>query len=351
MTKKPLSSGDATEKRSTEACSIQQFEGLIDIVNNIPVGIFSATLQGVMVFCSQKFATILGYDSPLEILTSSKPLFHPDQKEASVLFQMLAEKGEVVNLPLGMAQKNGAPVLCAVTARTVSDRYGHNFLLDGLIKEIPKQRKPAHHPTGRDKMHFCIDLEGTLIRINSPAARLIGQPRHRLLHKPLTGILPPEYHDLISTTIHQIVCSGHQTIVTQILSHQKQAVQVELSAELVKGIRGHRPFIRGSIHPRLPLAAKNVSCIRNPVDRFQGAVEMAGGVAHQLNQPLTVINHTVEDLLGSVSSEERHYQKLSRLKHQVNEINAIAHKIKKIKKYALVEYVSNVKVIDLDRAC
>ena len=62
-------------------------------------------------------------------------------------------------------------------------------------------------------------------------------------------------------------------------------------------------------------------------EKLQGVLEMAGGVAHRLNQPLTVVNHVLDELLNDLSSDDKYYQKILRVHDQVKKLNEIAKKI------------------------
>jgi PAS domain S-box-containing protein len=327
----------------------QQAKSLFDIVDNIPIGLFSTTLQGKMVFCSKRFATILGYPSPADLLNCRDTVLHPEQRDVAVLFQMLAEKGEVANAPVAMLKKDGSQVLCAISAKTVSDKYGQNFLLDGLIKEIPKHRKPTRR-SRQCSMPFRLNLEGVLIDISKAAARFMGRSKQRLLNKSLIEFLPAEYHAFFYLSIKKIIRSGHQEVIMQIKNARNEKQLVELSGNLVKG-KDQKPFIHGLIRPFFSISKKNNMIDNNSRDRFQGALEMAGGVSHTLNQPLTIINHTIEDLLRNATECHRLYPKIVRLSHQVEQINTILQKIRNVKKYSVMDYVSDLKIIDIDRAC
>jgi PAS domain-containing protein len=322
---------------------------LFDIINNIPIGIFSATLQGKMVFCSNKFAAILGYQSPIELLEAPETALPLKRKEAHAIYQVLAEKGEIINRPVAMVKKNGSPVLCAITARAVSDKYGLNFLLDGLIKEIPKERK-SFRQRGTESMDFYLNLDGLITKISAGAASFLGRPKDELLYKRLTNFIPNEYHDFLNLSIQKILHTGSQQMVISLKNDRNLKSHVEVSARLVAET-GRRQSIQGMLRPMSASSAQCISRRDRNRDRFEGVLEMAGGVAHKLNQPLTTMNHMVEDLLSSATQSHWLYPKIARLSQQLEQVNTLAQQIKNIKSYSVTEYVSDLHIIDLDRAC
>jgi hypothetical protein len=77
---------------------------------------------------------------------------------------------------------------------------------------------------------------------------------------------------------------------------------------------------------------------------------MAGGVAHSLNQPLTIVNNLVSELLEEKKSDDTVFPKLVRVHDQISKMNEIAKKIGSIKKYEAMDYVAGVKIVDIDKA-
>jgi C4-dicarboxylate-specific signal transduction histidine kinase len=94
----------------------------------------------------------------------------------------------------------------------------------------------------------------------------------------------------------------------------------------------------------------NVCKKSNNEEKLQGVLEMAGGVAHRLNQPLTIAANLLGELVQSADPEDDCYEKLRMVQNQIGRMTEITQKIGKIKKYAAMEYVAGVKIFDIDRA-
>ena len=77
---------------------------------------------------------------------------------------------------------------------------------------------------------------------------------------------------------------------------------------------------------------------------------MAGGVAHSLNQPLTIVNNLLSELLAQQQPDDSIFPKLLKVHDQVIKMNEIANKIGNIKKYEAMDYVAGVKIVDIDKA-
>jgi len=85
-------------------------------------------------------------------------------------------------------------------------------------------------------------------------------------------------------------------------------------------------------------------------EKFQGVLEMAGGVAHRMNQPLTIINNLLNEILSDLHPEDDYYHKMLKVQSQITELNKISKKIKGITKYEAIDYVGGIKIVDIDRS-
>jgi PAS domain S-box-containing protein len=85
-------------------------------------------------------------------------------------------------------------------------------------------------------------------------------------------------------------------------------------------------------------------------EKLQGVLEMAGGVAHRLNQPLTIINNLLDEVLSNLRPHDDNFQKAVRMRDQIKKLNEIAKKIGGIRKYESMDYVGGIKIVDIDKA-
>jgi PAS domain S-box-containing protein len=84
--------------------------------------------------------------------------------------------------------------------------------------------------------------------------------------------------------------------------------------------------------------------------KFKGVLEMAGGVAHLVNQPLTVATNLVNELVAATDRSEGQAEKLLRIQVQIQKLNDIIRKVANIHQYAAMDYVGGVKIVDIDNA-
>ena len=89
---------------------------------------------------------------------------------------------------------------------------------------------------------------------------------------------------------------------------------------------------------------------RSNKEKFQGVLEMAGGVAHSLNQPLTIINNLLSEVLSDLHHDDHNHHKIVKVHDQIQKLNGIVKKIGGIKKYRAMDYVAGIKIVDIDKA-
>ncbi len=84
-------------------------------------------------------------------------------------------------------------------------------------------------------------------------------------------------------------------------------------------------------------------------ERLQGALEMAGTVCHELNQPLMAISGYAELLLARTSPQDPMTVKLHKIKEQVDRMGNLTKNLMDITRYETKAY-AKTQIIDLEKA-
>ncbi len=85
-------------------------------------------------------------------------------------------------------------------------------------------------------------------------------------------------------------------------------------------------------------------------EKFQGVLEMAGAVCHELNQPLQSASGFSELLLLDMDASDPNYENLKKIKAGIERIGELTRKIMTITRYRSKPYLKNGKIIDIERA-
>lgn len=199
-------------------------------------------------------------------------------------------------------------------------------------------------------------LEGELIFCNRSFAEIFGcNSVQELIRSPIVNL----YRDQRDRghIIQTLIEKGHVEDLC-IPFKKKTGAQLwcSLTAKAVFDEEGLFTFVDGVLaditaeFTSQPGGSRQLS--KNQADRqkFQGVLEMAGGVAHLVNQPLMIINNLLYEVLTDLRPEDINYQRIRRINDQLKKLNEIAEKIRGIKQYKTMDYVGGLKIVDIDRA-
>lgn len=82
-------------------------------------------------------------------------------------------------------------------------------------------------------------------------------------------------------------------------------------------------------------------------ERLNAVVEMAGAAAHELNQPLTVLQGNVELLQRQLADQPAALQRCARILDAAAKLTDIVRRMGGIRRYRTRRYVDDVEIIDL----
>ncbi|MCP4118737.1 MAG: GAF domain-containing protein [Desulfobacteraceae bacterium] len=112
---------------------------------------------------------------------------------------------------------------------------------------------------------------------------------------------------------------------------------------------GRIDFIIGTIrditdHVRLRKELRNR-------ERLQGVVEMAGTVAHELNNPLAIVLSAARLLKKDLQGSGQSFEDLEIIMRNLDRLSVLIERMTRITEYKSKRYLSGVDIIDMDTAC
>ena len=198
-----------------------------------------------------------------------------------------------------------------------------------------------------DQIIILFDLRGELININPVGENLLGVPKEQLLGKSLSEFLVPGDRDLFLIFLADTLKIGRNDAILTILDTCSNTHYLKCQAFLVKN-NGRIQHIKCIARDVTRMMIKQKERAAN--EKFQGVLEMAGGVAHRLNQPLTIINNVINEILMELQQDSQIYAKIVNVHNQIKKMNDITDKLSRIKKYEAMDYVAGIKIVDLEKA-
>jgi PAS domain S-box-containing protein len=325
-----------------------------DFFNSIPAAIYRTTIEGKIVYCNWTYARLFSFNSVSELTDYPEINLYRNKTDRGLFVNSILERGLVVDLPISFVKKDGAHIWCAVTARAVMDDDGTVEHIDGVIKDITdeieeKEDQPRLNESIDEQNQGIIifNLQGNLIDVNNSGAGVIGFPKDELIGKSLSEFLLPGQKVFYLLFLSDILKIGHEEVILPLIDANGDTRYIELKGVLAKK-DGKAYHIKGIVRNMTKLAKQQKD--RSTREKFQGVLEMAGGVAHRMNQPLTIINNLLDELLFDLETDDEIRTKIISINQQFKKLNDITKKIGNIKKYKAMEYVAGIKIVDIDKA-
>lgn len=321
-----------------------------EFMDNLPAGIYRTTLEGKIIFGNRFFANMLGFDSISELVNSHVADLYVNKKDRGNFIRLIIEKGWVKDHPIELRKRNGLSLWCATTAKAVSDDEGLVVYFDGFLREIAGETHARQSAVDLYELphtiNFTLDGEGRVLDIDEKGAESLGFEKNDLLGKPLGRYILPRYREEYDLFINDIFTSEKYEGILSMKDGRGDARHLEFQASLVREGGRHGEIVSVARDMTKKIKGQEDDLAR---ERLQGVLEMAGGVAHNMNQPLMIINNLLNDVLSELSHEDRNYDKLKRVNEQLEKLNKIAKKIGAARKYMPMDYVWGEKIVDIDK--
>ena len=324
-----------------------------DFINMLPLGVFRETLEGRIIFCNDAVADMFGFASFNDLIDYPLTSLCNRQEDRRSYVEAVIKNGRVVDFPLLFRRRNGDSIWCSITARATLDKNDHVVYLDGVLRDITKEmneREERPGCAGKDSpmsdFAVCLDPEGGLIDINRGGTELLGLKKEDVIGKPLMDFIVPRFREFFSTFLSIILKGGQEEGILTIMDRDQNEQHLEFQA-LVEKNPGGSEYVQltaRNVTERIKYQKEQLSR-----EKLLGVLEMAGGVAHKLNQPLMIIRNMVSELLSGLDSSDPNYEKMARIHLQIERIHELAKKIVKIKRYEPMEYVAGVRIVDIDK--
>ena len=326
----------------------------IEFIDSLPVAIYRTTIEGKIVFCNRLFSDMLGFDSTEELTDYPDVKLYNKLKDRGYLISSALMLGRVIDLPVSFVKKDGTQIWCSVTAKTVFDDEETALFLDSVIREISGEIDDKHDGSKLDcivddmnDIIIIFALNGDIIDINKAGAQMFGYKRDELIGKPLVDYVVQKQRDLFILFLSDILKIGKYDGILSVVDSSGTVHHLEFNTLLVKK-DGKAQQIKGIARDITEKIRQQKE--RSLKEKLQGVQEMAGGVAHKLNQPLTVISNLLNEVLNNMPQDSMNHHKLEKVHKQLEKLNEITKKIASVKKYEVIDYVAGVRIVDIDKA-
>lgn len=325
-----------------------------EFVRNLPVAVYRVTVEGKIAFCNDPFARIFGFASVNDAIGFPEIKLYRNKKDRGTLVQAVLQRGLVSEMPVPFSRRDQTPIWCSVTTKAIFDDDGEVVFLDGLVRDITGEIEEAETNDASierleiiEEAIFLFDPKGVIIEANKAAAEMIGCDLSKFPGRQFSDFLADEDRQLFFLFLGDTIRIGREEIILKmkLSSSNEQFIGIQAAVVKTEGRSRKINCVVRDVTERI----KKVKAKTNR-DKFQGVLEMAGGVAHRFNQPLTIVNNIINETLSGIGPDDRLYTSILKMQAQIHKLNDITKKVGNIKKYEAIDYVAGVKIVDIDKA-
>lgn len=333
-------------------------EGLLkSYLEYAPDGIYMADMKGNLLYGNRKAEEITGYKREELIGTNffEAGLLSGQSLDRAVALHRSNREGQATEPDeYEVVGKDGHIVPIEVNTRVIEQ--GGRAVVLGFIRDITKRKQIEDALRESEEKYrilvekaneaIFIGQEGRFVFVNPSLCDLVGIPASDLEGGLMDDIVWPEDREVVMANYRKRV-SGEKVPDSydfRLIGAGNNAVWVYLSATVVpwKG----KPATLNMMTDITNL--KHSEEERRHSAKLAAALEMAGSICHELNQPLQVISGTV-DLLSMRNKDDRTRKALQAVHGQIDRLGAITKKLMGLKRYSNRDYAGSLKITDLDQ--
>src|ERR1700756_5661824 len=307
---------DITEQREQELRFTELFETLQE-------GVYFSTPEGQLQDANPALVSMLGYAEKKELL-SVEPAALSFDGESAVLGRAVDDRGIVRTREIKLRRKDGTPAIFLDSSRAVWDASGNIIRYQGTLVDITEKRKMERQLEQQDEFRsrllesfpdliLVADLEERYTFVSSRARELLGYEPHEMLGKKISEI---EDHSPEMASLYHTVVSGKQAFA----SAEYGARHKDGNWRTMRAAGSQLVDADGKISGII-ISVRDITVERKleqqivQSERLAAMGAMIGGVAHELNNPLTSIMG-VSELLQDTETNETSRKQLAMLQQQ-----------------------------------
>lgn len=171
--------------RHTEAALLESEQKYRTLNDNLNVGVFRSSFEGVFLYANPTIARMAGYSSAKEFMTVPAQTLYADISDRERLIQDLKRNGSVTNVEMRSARKDGPLYWISLNAVVEQDPSGKPMGILGIVEDVTN-RKRAEKELLQEKRRFetlaenapfgmvMISQDGRFLYANPKFAELFG---------------------------------------------------------------------------------------------------------------------------------------------------------------------------------
>jgi two-component system cell cycle sensor histidine kinase/response regulator CckA len=314
---------DVTDRVKAEEALRLSEERYRAIFENSLVGIFQSTPAGRYIRVNPAFASIHGYESPEDVVSSITDIgtqIFVDEEERKHCLSILLETGILERFETRTRRKDGSIIWTAINSRIVRDPEGRPLFIEGVIEDITERKNSAEALRASEErfirvfqsnpipMTIATIDEGCLIDVNEQAIELSGYSREELIGRNAVDVglwAHPQERDRLIAILRET--GSLRNGMAHFQTRAGRVVPALWSADAIQ--LGEKKVLLTVIQDitdrkiaeetRLKLEAQ-----LRQAQKMEAVGTLAGGIAHDFNNILFAVIGYTELCLQDIQDEE-----------------------------------------------
>ena len=307
---------DVTERHQAAEALHESEERLRLALNGADLGTWDWNVPTGTITVNERWAGMLGYtlDEIRPHLSSWENLTNPDDypRVMDILNAHLEGKTDVYEAEYRLCHKSGNWVWVLDRGKVIErDAQGNPIRVCGTHLDITERRQAAEALQASEERYrkiietthdgvALLTSRGDFVEVNDACCKMIGYSREELL---AMSILDVEANENSEYEVHKkmVLDRGSDRFETRLRHKNKKIIDVETSIASISGVDLHGVFFR-DITER-----KRLEQQLHQAQKMETIGRLAGGVAHDFNNILTVINGNAELALMFMQPSDPQY--------------------------------------------
>ncbi|WP_051260956.1 PAS domain S-box protein [Desulfovibrio inopinatus] len=283
------------------------------IFDNAIEGIFQVTLEGKTLAANLACATMYGYDSPEEFITSvtdSRKDIYVNPSDREAIIRRVRQERRVAGIEVQVKHRDGHTMWVSFNIREALDPNGE-VILEGSLIDIT-ERKKAESELTRMRKYLAdildampsvlvgVDQNGRVTMLNHTAEQCAGTTSRRALGKNLIEIFP--WLESLVEMIQESISQQTSRYASKVLRHHQGEARYEnitifpLNSDISK-----------EAVVRVDNVSRNVQMEKMMVqsEKMMSIGGLAAGMAHEINNPLAGVIGYAHNMKKRLSGDLR----------------------------------------------
>jgi len=296
---------DVTEQREKELRFTELFETLQE-------GAYFCTPEGQLLDANPALVSMLGYRDKGELMAAGPGALNLDGEQPPVLGRAPGDQGGLRTREIKIRRKSGAPAVLLDSSRAVWDTAGNIIRYQGTLVDMTEKREMERKLAQQEEFQrrmlnsfpdliLVVDLEERYAFVNSRSRDLLGYEPSEMLGKKISDL---EDHSSELVLLYRNVISGQQASGSAEFGARHRDRSWHTMRATGRQLFDTEGKVSGAI-----ISVRDITLERKleqqvvQSERLAAMGAMIGGIAHELNNPLTTILGNSDLLLDSATEE------------------------------------------------